>query len=106
MESKICLIDHLDKRIDDCKQYYWRVSLRIDNIPLPQQNEKDYIEKVDAIMQSLDCGLQRTDIDWVHGISPKWKYDNGMVGQQMIIYFESFDIHIKICCNKMKIQNG
>lgn len=69
LEGKLCVIDRLDKKIDDGEQYLRRVCLRIDNIPLPAGDEKeDCLKKVCEVMHGMDCGLERSDIDRAHRI--------------------------------------
>ena len=92
LEGKFCPIDHLDKRLDDCEQYFRRTSLRINDIPLCKQDGKeDCIGKVDEIMQSLDCDLQRIENDWAYRIGSKRKYDKRVVSQQFIVKFKFFE---------------
>ena len=56
LEGKLCVIDRLDKRIDDGEQYSRRVCLRIDNIPLPDGGQRENcIEKVAEILEGMDC---------------------------------------------------
>ena len=51
LEGKLCIIDRLDKWIDDDEQHLRWVCLQIDNIPLPDGGDREHcIEKVAEIM--------------------------------------------------------
>ena len=66
------MMDRLEKRLDDSEQYSRRVSLRIDNVPAPEDGEgENCIEKGVKIMEKMDCGLSASDIDRAHRVGPK-----------------------------------
>ena len=103
LEGKMCVIDRLDKRIDDGEQYSRRVCLRIDNIPLPAGGEKkDCLEKVSEVMQGMDCGLEPSDIDRAHRIGNKRTDKHGVRRQPMIVKFKSFGLRTKMYRNRKK----
>ena len=106
LEGKMCVIDRLDKRIDDGEQYSRRVCLRIDNIPLPAGGEKeDCLEKVSELMQGMDCGLEPSDINRAHRIGNKKTDKHGVTRQQMIVKFKSFGQRTKMYRNRKKAKN-
>ena len=107
LEGKLCVVDRLDKRIDDGEQYSRRVCLRIDNIPLPDGGQKENcIEKVAEIMEGMDCGLEPSDIDRAHRIGKKKTDKHEITRQQMIVKFKSFGQRTRMYQNRKNAKNG
>ena len=84
-------MENLERRIDDGEQSSRRQCLRLNNIELPQQGEKETcMEKVEKVLRDLDCGVGVESVDRAHRIGPVKVSDEGSRSQQMIVRFNSF----------------
>ena len=97
LEERIEVMENLERRIDDGEQYSRRQCLRLNNIELPQQGEKETcMEKVEKVLRDLDCGVGVESVDRAHRIGPVKVSDEGSRSQQMIVRFNSFRDRTKV----------
>ena len=84
--------------MNDSEQYSRRTSLRINGIPI-EQNEKanDCLQKVKTEVAKLGLNLQDSDFDRAHRIGPA-KDSNGVEfkNRQMIVKFTYFRARTKV----------
>ena len=91
LESSMAVLEHLHKRVDKNEQYRRRACLRILNVPLPENDERENCQnKMKQVMNDMDCGLNLVDIDRAHRIGPKKTGADGTVKQQLIVKFKLF----------------
>ena len=97
----------LERRLDDSEQYSRRTSLRINGIPI-EQNEKasDCLQKVKTEVAKLGLNLQDSDFDRAHRVGPaKDAHGVEFKNRQMIVKFTSFQARTKVYQGRPKTQN-
>eukprot|EP00112_Aurelia_sp_Birch-Aquarium-sp1_P001141 Seg1118.2 transcript_id=Seg1118.2/GoldUCD/mRNA.D3Y31 product="hypothetical protein" protein_id=Seg1118.2/GoldUCD/D3Y31 len=97
LEERIEVMETLEHRIDDEEQYSRRQCLRINNIELPPQGEKEAcMKEVEKVFRDLNCGVGVESVDRAHRIGPVKVTDAGSRCQQMIVRLNSFRDRTKV----------
>ncbi len=105
LETKVAILEHLEKKINDSEQYGRRVGLRFLNVDLPENGEnEDCVEKVGKIIEDLDCGVGANNINRAHRIGRITTTAEGKRRQQIIIKFRYFRERTLVYKNRKKLH--
>ena len=105
LESKNVLLEKLEVKIEEMKQYSRRTCLRFDYIDLPVKGTKENcMAIIGEVLQDLDCGIGLASIDRALRIGPVRVGNDGKSRQQIIVKFKSFADHTMVYRNRKKLQ--
>ena len=97
LESKVAVlentVDLLKGKCDDNEQYSRRTSVRINNIPLPNESNEtadEVMVKVKEIIAETDAVIPDTFLDRAHRVGKPFVGDDGVRKQQVIVKFTTW----------------
>ena len=113
LESKIAILENsfnlLAVKCDANEQYSRRTSLRINNIPLPDDGNEtadDCMEKVKTLISETGVDIPDTFLDRAHRVGKQITLDDGSVKQQVIVKFTTWHHHTLLYKNRKKLVHA
>ena len=113
LESKVAILENginlLTVRCDYNEQYSRRTSLRINNIPLPDdENEtaEDVMVKVKSLITERGVDIPDTFLDRAHRVGKKITFDDGSVKHQVIVKFTTWHHRTLFYKNRKKLEGA
>ena len=113
LEAKVALyekdFEELDLKLENAKQYSRRTSLRLYNLPLPENGQEisiDCLNKVKELFTEMGVSIPDSSIDRVHRVGRiKTSVGSSTSVQPVIIKFSSFRARAYVYRARKKLQN-
>ena len=113
LEAKVAMyeahFEELELKIDNAEQYSRRSSLRLYNLPLPEDGKEtsnDCMNKVKELFKEMEVSVPDSCIDRVHRVGQiKTPAGSSMSVQPVIMKFTSFRSRVQVYRARKKLQN-